>query len=469
MDQTDLPSHSDPESDFNQNEGHHAEDYENGPFRGEDEEAFPYIDSSIDHILLCQKYIQQISSATLDNGKLNEAVIEQLRNPEEGSPDISDPNIRLSIDLFLGCANAADATYHSARKAFLRRLPESEVLSHYCVKKLIAEILGVVSVLDDMCINSCEAFVGPKADYEACSICLELRYTRKNSKQVPRQQMITIPLGPQIQALCRSSEGATAMRYQDQKIRELIGMQEDERAQDFVYDDIFSGSELLDLFKKSELGPQDITVSFSLDGAQLYQNKKSDTWIAIWIINDYHPTLRYKRKHILPALVVPGPNKPKDLDSFMFRSFHHVSAIQRENGGAGIRIWDALLNTTSLSRIFFILGTADAVGLTELDGWVGHHGAQGCRMSCNMKGRHKPRSGHYFAAHLRPNGTNADDCNHGDYNFRAAPQNPSSGTYQVNILKVVVSTNQTNFEKNRKLTGLSKPSTSGKSRSANFV
>ena len=200
--------------------------------------------------------------------------------------------------------------------------------------------------------------------------------------------------------------------------------------QDFVYDDIFSGSELLNMFKEHGLGPQDITVSFSLDGAQLYQNKKSDTWIAIWIINDYSPTIWYKKKQVLPALVVPGPNKPKDLDSFMFRSFHHLSAIQRENGGAGIRTRNALLDATSLSRIFFILGTADAVGLTELDGRVGHHGAQGCRMSCDMKGRHKPRSGHYFAAHLRPNGTNADDCNHGDYDFRAVPQNPSSDTYQ---------------------------------------
>jgi hypothetical protein len=318
MNQMDLASHLDSESYFNQDEGHHGEDYENGPFHGEDEEAFPYIDSSINHILLCQKYIQQIYSAMLDNGKLDKVVIERLRNPEEGSPDFSDPDIHLSFDLFLGCANAADATYHSAHNAFLRRLPESEVLSHYRVKKLIAEISGVVSVLDDMCINSCEAFVGPKADYETCSICLEPRYKMKKSKQVPCQQMITIPLGPQIQALRQSSEGATAMQYWDQKIRELPGMQEDERAENFVYNDIFLGSELLNLFKKNELGPQDTTVSFSFDGAQLYQNKKSDTWITIWIINDYHPTLRYKRKHVLPAPVVPGPNKPKDLNFFMF-------------------------------------------------------------------------------------------------------------------------------------------------------
>ncbi|KIL63474.1 hypothetical protein M378DRAFT_127762, partial [Amanita muscaria Koide BX008] len=452
--QDDLPS----DSERSKSDAEFDTEKELGLFNGEDEEASPYVESRIDHILLCQKYIQEISLATLDNGKLDASIVKQLRSPEEGPVDISDPDIRLSLDLFLGCSNASEATYNAARDAILRRFPGCDVLSHYRVKKLVAEISGVVSVLDDMCVNSCEAFVGPKADYEACSICLEPRYKVKKSKRVPQQQMITIPLGPQIQALRRSPKGATAMRYRDQKVKQIFGDQGCVSPQDYVYDDIFSGSELLDMSKRLEISAGDTTVSFSLDGAQLYQNKKSDTWIAIWIINDYDPAIRYKKKHILPALVVPGPNKPKDLDSFMFRSFHHLSAIQRENNGAGICTWDALSNATTLSRTFFILGTADAVGLTELDGRVGHHGAQGCRMSCNMKGRHKPNSGHYFAAHLRPNGTNADDCNHEDYNFRALPRIPSSDAYQVNISKVIASKSQAEYERNRKSTGLSKPS-----------
>lgn len=67
-----------------------------------------------------------------------------------------------------------------------------------------------------------------------------------------------------------------------------------------------------------------------------------------------------KKKHVLPALAVPGPNKPKNLDSFMFRSFHHVSALQRENGGADLRVWDAINRETVNSRIIFLLGGADA-------------------------------------------------------------------------------------------------------------
>ncbi len=429
------------------------------PFSGDDErDAVPNNNSRIEHIKLAFDYIKEIENATLENGKLEESVINRLRNPLEGEVDISDPDTRLSLDLYLACVNASEDTYNNARIAILRRFPECNVLSYHLVKSLAAEITGVVSVLDDMCINSCEAFVGPKANHTTCSTCSAPRYTLRRSKHAPQQQVLTIPLGPQIQALRRSTEGATAMAYRQQKVSQIVNARRGISAQDYIYDDIFSGRQFLEFSEQANLGPNDTTVIFSLDGAQLYHDKKSDTWIGIWIIADYNPKTRYKKKHVLPALVVPGPNKPKDLDSFLFRSFHHVSALQRENGGTGFRIWNALSRSTISSRLYVLLATADAVGLTELDGRVGHHGAQGCRISCDMKGRHKPNSGHYYAVHLRPSNNNPVDCNHDDYNFRKPPSWPTTDTYRFNLAKVVASSDQGNYEKNRKLTGISRPS-----------
>lgn len=417
-------------------------------------EDTPVVESHIENVRLTQQFIQEISTATLDNGKLDEDVVWRLRNPVEGSVDITNPDIRLSLDLFIGCKNASEATYHAVRDAILRRFPDSDVLSYHLVKKLVAEYSGVVSVLDDMCINSCQAFTGPLADRTTCSECGENRYLDSpvGKQPKPRQQACTIPLGPQIQALRRSRTNALAMRYRDEKTKDILGAAEP------VYEDIFSGNEFLEFAKRVQLGPHDTTVSFSLDGAQLYQNKKSDTWIAVWIINDYDPCTRYKKKHVLPALVIPGPNKPKNIDSFVFRSFHHLSALQRENNGTGIRVWDDFEKTNILSRTFFLFGMADALGLTEIDGRVGHHGAQGCRMSCKMKGRHKPHNGHYYAAHLCPNESVVEDSNHPDYDFRANPTFPSPAEYQTNLNKVIKSRNQTDYELNRKLTGISKPS-----------
>ena len=416
------------------------------------------VESHIENVRIAQQYIEGISSATLDDGILDEDVVDRLRNPLEGNVDLSDPDIRLSLDIFLGCSHASEATYNSICDAIRRRFPDTEILSHYLAKKTLERLTGVVSVLDDMCVNSCQAFTGPLADRTTCSECGEARYHDAAPGKQPkaRQQICTIPLGPQIQALRRSRTGATAMQYREHKTQEIL--EHLDSGQDPIYDDIFSGTAFLDFADRVQLGPHDTTVTFSLDGAQLYQNKKSDTWIAIWIINDYDPNTRYKKKHILPALVIPGPNKPKNIDSFVYRSFHHLSALQHDNEGNGLRVWDAYAEEIILSRIFFLFGTADAVGLTEIDGRVGHHGTHGCRVSCGMKGRHKPNSGHYCAAHLRPNGSLIDDNNHPDYNFRAQPNLPSVELYRINLEKVIASRNQTDHDHNRKLTGISKPS-----------
>jgi hypothetical protein len=433
---------------------------------GADEEAddLPATASRIESIKITQEFIKEIHAATLDNGNLDEDVIYHLRNPLEEPVDISDPDIRLSLDLFLALTNASEDAYKSCRDAILRRYPDSEILSYHSVKKLVAKITGVVAVYDDMCINSCHAFTGPFSQLKTCTICGEDRYDatqlQSTGKKVARQQFCTILLGPQLQVLRRSHSGATNMRYLDQKLKKFADMLDNlqtEDGADIVYDDILCGSEMQDLAERINITSHDIVVSSSLDGAQLYQNKKSDTWISIWLTYNFSPNQRYQKRHVSPGTIIPGPNKPKIVDSYLFRGIHHLSALQRENNGAGLRMWDAITETVIQSRIIFSLATADALGMTEIDGRVGHHGAHGCRLGCPMKGRHKPHTGHYFAVHLKPNNYTIDDCNHPDIDIRNLGT-LSSVNYQQDLSKVISSKDQTEYERNRKETGISKPS-----------
>lgn len=419
--------------------------------------------SRIETIKITQAFIKAIQAASLDNGNLDDDVLERLRNPPKEPFDISDPDTRLSIDLYLAVTNASEDTYQTCREAVQRRHPGSKVLSYYSVKKLVAEITGVIAAYDDMCINSCHAFTGPFSHLASCSICGEARYDKaksKNGKNVARLQFCTVLLGPQLQALRRSRSGATSMRYLDTKTEEISKMLDNLRTEDganVVYDDVLSGNEAQEIAERLGLTGRDTIVSMSLDGAQLYQNKKSDTWISIWMIHNFSPNQRYQKRHVLPGTVIPGPNRPKVIDSFLFRGIHHLSALQRENNGAGLHVWDALEDAVIQSRVIFSLAIADAVGMTELDGRVGHHGAQGCRLGCPMKGRHKPNSGHYYAVHLRPNNYSVEDCNHPDVNIRNLGT-LSSDSYQQQLAKVTASTDQADYERNRKQTGISKPS-----------
>lgn len=72
-----------------------------------------------------------------------------------------------------------------------------------------------------------------------------------------------------------------------------------------------------------------------------------------------------------------------------------------------------------------------------------------------MKGRRKPGSGHYYAAHLRPNENLIEDNNHPDVDLcTISPASPEK--YHQSLSKVINSVDQNIYEKNRKLTGISK-------------
>ncbi|KAF5347383.1 hypothetical protein D9758_011249 [Tetrapyrgos nigripes] len=283
--------------------------------------------SSIESIANTQKYIEIIKNATLDDDILSSETLDRLHIPVEGIVDILDPYLHLAIDIFIATTGSSDRTYNAIRTAIMRCFPEADLLSHFLVKKKIAEISGVVAVKEDMCIDSCMAFTGPHADLDACQHCSKPRWDPKQlekGKKVAQQQFPTFPLGPQLQAMWRSKENAQAMRYRHEKV-ELI-MREDE--QDMVYNDIFSGSEYWELHAKANPSLTDVLVSLSIDGAQLYHNKKSDTWITCYKIENLLPKKRFKDLSSMTAVVIPGPNKPKDIKSFMFRTVYHISALQ---------------------------------------------------------------------------------------------------------------------------------------------
>ena len=189
----------------------------------------------------------------------------------------------------------------------------------------------------------------------------------------------------------------------------------------------------------------------SIDGAQLYQMKASNCWISIWVIGDHAPDLQYKKKCVLPSTFMPGPNKPKHPDSFMFLALHHLAALQKE----GLMIWDAAEDWVFKSYLYLLLTTVDGPGMTYLNGLVGHFGAYGCRLYCPVKGQHKPSAPHYYPALKLPLDYTVAGCNHPNI----SAHNISSASvveYSTNLTYVMESCNKTQFENWHKEMGISK-------------
>ena len=138
---------------------------------------------------------------------------------------------------------------------------------------------------------------------------------------------MTLPIGPQLQAMWRSPESATKLQDQLRCTAENLAARHSD-AGITGFDDICCGSEYLDHIEQGKICDDNMIISISIDGAQLYQSKKSDAWFGIAQVLDLPPELRHRKLYVLPLFIIGGPNAPKHYESFLFSTFHHLSACQ---------------------------------------------------------------------------------------------------------------------------------------------
>lgn len=428
------------------------------------EEAYPELpEPKLEQLKIAMEFINELRAASHENSGLPDEVRHGVLHPIQEAFQIDDPDHHLSLEIYLATANGSRESYNLITKAVERRNPSNKLLSYSQISRRVEAWSGVHLVRDDMCLKGCVGFTGPFKDLLQCPTCHEHRYDQvalaasKKKKQIPRQQFYSLLLGPQIQAQWAHTEGAKAMRYGANQMKANLAEITKNGGCPLVYTDIFSGSALLERFTH-EIKEDDTMVLFSVDGAQLYRNKQSDMWMGIFTLLNLPPEQRYKNSHILPAVFIPGPYKPKNTDSFFFRVFHHASILMKE----GVQVWDAAQNRQFCSKLHLILATADGPGLTCLDGGVGHQGAHGCRLHCPMHSRLKTSgSGYYPALQLPGHGysTKVPGSAHPDVDpGEVAEWEVSSDNYLANIRQLLKSRTRAEYRNNRLATGLVKPS-----------
>ena len=127
----------------------------------------------------------------------------------------------------------------------------------------------------------------------------------------------------------------------------------------------------------------DIALQLLIDGAQLHLDQPSKACIFIWILHNLPSELRYTKAFVIPGAIISGPKKPWDLNSFLFPSLYHVSALQPE----GLSMYNASLGIVVPRTVpSIIMRTADSLESAAMLGMVGHSGKYGCRLSCEMPG-----------------------------------------------------------------------------------
>ena len=405
-----------------------------------------------------ESMISQIRDYSFEHEKTQwtEDEFDTFLNPPCEMWDLDDPQLRLSFKTYLSLsAHSSEATYDAMRSNIKECYPESTMLSFDQVRNRLKTITGVLPLHFDMCVNTCLAYTGPFAPLTGCPFCGEYRYEQHLDvdSKTPRRQFVTLPIGPQLQALWRHPISVAKLRDRLRRTAALLAQRNTNGGiQD--YNDVCCGSEYLDLVESGQISDNDMLLALSMDGAQLYRNKESDTWFGVATVIDFAPEIRHAKEMVLPLFVIGGPNAPRNYDSFLFPTISHLSACQN----LGLQVWDASMQASFKISPWFGFGTADTVGMAELNGWVGHHGRNGCRLLCSMPGRHKPGAGTYYPAMLKPHGVALPPgSGHSDIDINLITT-PSPDEYDKRLRHVLGSTSIREYERRRKETGICKQS-----------
>ena len=413
-----------------------------------------------EHIHTVLEFIRLVKEATLASQFDPDELAGLLDPQEHESTPPDDPSLRLSLLNYLAFMGSSQETYEAGRRNINKCYPEIDLLSYYQVERRVRTFFGVITWEHHMCVKSCVAFTGPFANLESCPRCGEGRYKEKDledsggERKVPRKVFTTFPVGPQIQARWKDPQTAKDMSYRWEKTQELWHERANFETFPGLYDDILSGESYLGLVDDGLVDEYDSVLMLSIDGAQLHQSKQSDCWIYIWLLVDLAPDKHYKIRNILLGGVIPGPESPDDLDSFLFPGLAHVSALQQE----GLPIWDSYRRQRAIAFLFLLLVLADSIAMSRLSGSVGHHGRKGCHLLCGLVGRNKTRGAHYYPALLRPTGfENHRTSSHPDIDINTLPI-PSNCDYKTDLFHVISSRNETEYKRRRFNTGIGKPS-----------
>lgn len=272
----------------------------------------------------------------------------------------------------------------------ISRLPSYNIQSLYHMKKLVDKLSELYAVDYHCCIKSCVAFTGPHANLTACPRCKSSRY-RFDGKS-PRKIFRYIPLIPRLLTFYLNRELNERMRYRAE------GHPQAKQESGGQMTDIFDGTHYRSLLKKEvtvdghRLGhkyfedPRDIALGFGTDGVGPFRRRKATCWPLLVYNYNLPPTERFHDDNAICLGEVPGPYKPKDMDSFLYPATQELLQL-----AVGVEAWDVVREEKFTLRAFFITVFGDIPALSMLLRVKGHNARSPCRL-CTIQGVRIPKS-----------------------------------------------------------------------------
>lgn len=194
-------------------------------------------------------------------------------------------------------------------------------LTPFCLPTTLSRLETVTGISHeryDCCINSCMAFTETESNH--CLICLAPRFDKSGK---PAKTMDYIPLIHQLR-----------LQYACPRRSRIFSSYPSSCNRDFshsgIMTDIWNGKLMSCLRDKGLFSnTTDLALSFHTDGVKLFKTRSAfHIWPLLLIINNLPPEERFKRENLLLLGLIPGPQQPKDIDSFLRPLINELKLLQ---------------------------------------------------------------------------------------------------------------------------------------------
>ncbi|QRW02459.1 Transposase family Tnp2 protein [Ceratobasidium sp. AG-Ba] len=241
-----------------------------------------------------------------------------------------------------------------------------------CFGTRIAKLSGVKPEDYDCCINVCHAFIGRFADEDKCSTCGALRYDELGR---PRQSYQYIP-----------TTGRFLAMFNNPSFIEKLEYRHNYEQREGRIDDVFDGQlyknlcqqniaiEGEDIGVKYFSGKYDIATSLLADGVQIFKQETATCWPIILQILNLPPRDRVQMRNVMPLCVIPGPNQPKDFNSFL-----EPFVLECQKMARGVEAFNTRTGRPFILRHHPILVGGDMQAIKHLEEMKGVGGKLPCR------------------------------------------------------------------------------------------
>jgi hypothetical protein len=282
-------------------------------------------------------------------------------------------NYKVSTDI-------SGVAYSKLRRAFPTRL--GDLPTHSQLRTRIGVLSGMRGARIDCCVNSCIAYTGPYANELVCPYCPEARYKpnpRNPTRLIPRRYFVYLPIIPRLANLFLDPEMARRLRYRTKpRPNSITDIFDGTYYRSLLGRRVTVGAETLEhkYFSK----PTDVALGLSTDGFGPFKSRKQTCWPLILFNYNLHPSICTQLAHILCIGVIPGPNAPKDISTYLEPLIDELEDLAR-----GVPAFDSKDGHTFSLRAYLLACFGDMPAVAKLMAMKGHNGKFPCH-ACKIEG-----------------------------------------------------------------------------------